>query len=320
MNIYFAPLEGITGYLFRQTYEKYFGGIDRYYAPFVTMRDGGYMKKKEKWDIAPENNPGYQLVPQIMTNQADAFCQAARHMEEMGYDEVNLNLGCPSGTVTAKNRGAGFLRNPDDLDRFFDTVFAHSPIAISVKSRIGYYEEDEFYRLLDIYNQYPIKELILHPRTREDLYRAPVHREIFSYAAQHSKNPLCYNGDICSLTDVEKLKKEFPDLKSIMIGRGFLMRPGFIRNSDSSAQKSDNFPGSPDYFDTLYHFVTELQQRYTENFSGETPVLFKMKELWSHLKMSVPDSEGCFKKIKKTKKLSEYNRIVREILVSHHNN
>ena len=223
MNIYFAPLERITGYLFRQTYEKYFGGIDRYYAPFVTMRDGGYMKKKEKWDIAPENNIGCHLVPQVMTNQADAFCQAARHMAEMGYDEVNLNLGCPSGTVTSKGRGAGFLRYPDELERFLDMIFTQSPIAISVKSRIGFYEEDEFYRLLDIYNQYPIKELILHPRTREDLYRAPIHREIFSYAAQHSKNPLCYNGDVRSVEDIEQLKADFIVISHVLIFQDCLL-------------------------------------------------------------------------------------------------
>ena len=326
MHLYFAPLEGITGHLFRCAYEKHFGGIDRYYSPFVTTRDGGFMKHREKNDILPENNSGLSLVPQILTNQAESFCQTARHMEEMGYREVNLNLGCPSGTVTAKGKGAGFLRFPDELDRFLDYIFEHSPIAVSVKSRIGFYETEEFDRLLDIYNQYPIKELILHLRTREEMYKAPVHREVFSYAVEHSKNPLCYNGDICSRQDLKQLLNEYPSLNSVMIGRGFLRRPGFA-TSDGAGNLSVNYDivkndsekitefSDTQYYQKLFNFITELQSSYERILSGETPVLFKMKELWSYLMTSVPDGEKCFKKIKKTKKIADYNQIVREILL-----
>lgn len=304
LAIYFAPLEGITNYLFRQIYHRHYDGIDRYYSPFVTTRDGGFMKKKEKGDVLPENNTGINLIPQILSNHAEGFCQTARHMEDLGYSEVNLNLGCPSGTVTSKKRGAGFLLFPDELNRFLDHIFTHSPISISIKSRIGFYAEEEFYRLLDIYNQYPVKELILHLRTRTDMYQAPVHREIFSYAEKHSHIPLCYNGDVTSIQDLEDLKKDFPALSAVMIGRGFLRYPGFTADHHQPLNSNK-----------LYDFVTELCQSYCEHFSGETPVLFKMKELWSYLKDSVPDGDKFFHKIKKTKKLSEYKQIVKEQLV-----
>ena len=300
MNIYFAPLEGITGYLFRQVYERHFGGVDRYYAPFVTMRDGGFMKKKEKRDVLPENNPGICLIPQVMTNHAESFCQAARHMEQMGYRQVNLNLGCPSGTVVSKSRGAGFLRAPQDLDRFFESIFEHCPIDISVKTRIGFYEEEEFFELLKIYNRYPICELIIHPRTREDLYKGTIHRKIFDYAVEHSKNPLCYNGDLQRPEDISEIKKAYPSVQSVMIGRGFLMHPGFVRDDWDDRE----------YHQKIFSFMEDLREVYKENFSGDTPVLFKMKEIWAFLKDSFDEGEDWFKKIKKTKKMSEYQAIL----------
>ena len=143
-------------------YERNFGGIDCYYAPFVTTRDGGIMKKKEKRDILPEKNKGIKLVPQIMTNRAEDFCKAAEQMAEMGYQEVNLNLGCPSGTIVPKGKGAGFLRKPEELERFLDIIYEKCDISISIKSRIGYYDVEEFPELLELYNRYPVKRLILH--------------------------------------------------------------------------------------------------------------------------------------------------------------
>lgn len=317
MNLYFAPLEGITGYIFRQAYEKNFGGIDAYYTPFVTTRDGGIMKKKEKRDILPENNKGFRIVPQIMTNRAEDFCQAASQIRDMGYEEVNLNLGCPSGTIVPKGKGAGFLRKPEELDRFLEAVFDKTDVSISIKSRIGFYGVEEFPELLRIYNQYPVKELILHLRTREEFYKEPVHPEVFRYAAEHSKNPLCYNGDLFRAEDVEKVKKEYPSLASVMIGRGFLRHPGFIRNDSDdtvSVRKADFGTWSDKVWNRkVYQFLCDLEQGYREVMSGETPVLFKMKEIWTHLKVSCPDGEKWFKKIKKVRKLGEYEEIVEEI-------
>ena len=303
MKYLFAPLEGITGYIFRQVYDAHFGGIDAYYTPFVTTRDGGIMRKKELRDIAPENNPGLHIVPQIMTTKADEFLQAASHMQELGYTEVNLNLGCPSGTVVPKGKGAAFLREPEKLDRFLYEIYDRCPLAISIKSRIGFSSADEFPRLLDIYKKYPVSLLILHLRTREEMYEPGVHEEVFDLAYDNSLR-LCYNGDICTEKDVKRIQDKYPTLDYVMIGRGYLSHPGFVGNDQKKSDYTD--------LKAIYDYVRDLQSRYEEVLFGETPVLFKMKELWTHLKASHPEGDKLFKKIKKVKHLDDYNSILRE--------
>ena len=300
IKYYFAPLEGITGSVFRRTYDRFFGGIDAYYTPFVTTRDGGIMKKKELKEILPENNPGLHIIPQIMTKKSDEFIQAAKHMEQLGYTEVNLNLGCPSGTVVPKGKGAGFLREPEQLDRFLEEIFDGCPIKISIKSRIGFYSADEFTKLMDIYKKYPVAMLILHLRTREEWYEGEVHRDAFAYAWRVDI-PLCYNGDIRSQSDIDEIKKEFPGIEHIMIGRGFLSHPGFAGNDHKKASYKDK--------KVLLEFSHALQEEYESVLYGETPVLFKMKELWSHMKDSFPEDDKLFKRIKKAKTLAEFNAV-----------
>ncbi|MCR5797820.1 MAG: tRNA-dihydrouridine synthase family protein [Eubacterium sp.] len=302
MKYYFAPLEGVTNALFRRTYDRVIGGIDSYYSPFVTTRDGGIMKRKEKSDIEPANNPGFKLIPQLLTTDASAFVQSSLHMEEMGYDEVNLNLGCPSGTVVPKGKGAGFLRTPDKLDRFLEEIFDRCRIQISLKTRIGFESADEFPRLLEIYNQYPVKELTIHLRTREEFYRGSVHEEVFQYAYTHSKAPLCYNGDVKTVADVRRLEETYPDLEAVMIGRGFLIDPGFIGNSgQTSDEKRANI------------FLDEMCKEYCQVISGDTHVLHKMKELWNYRKDAYENGDKIFKKIRKARSLSEYKDICYQI-------
>ena len=310
MKYYFAPLEGITGSVFRRTYDRFFGGIDAYYTPFVTTRDGGIMKKKELRDILPENNPGITLIPQIMTTKADEFVQAATHMQELGYTEVNLNLGCPSGTVVPKGKGSGFLREPEKLDRFLFEIYEKCPLAISIKARIGFASPEEFPALLDIFKKYPMRMLILHLRTREEWYQGSVHPEVFRYAwetladgdSTRAEDILCYNGDIKTAEDVEQIGSEFPELQHVMIGRGLLSHPGFAGNVTKKADFTDR--------KVVLEFIRALQAEYEEVLYGETPVLFKMKEMWTHLQESFPEDEKLFKRIKKTKHLRDYESVL----------
>lgn len=302
MQIYFAPLEGITGYIYRNAYEKFFGGIDRYYSPFVVTRDGGIMKNKEKNDISVAHNKAIFLVPQLLTNQAQSFCRAAKQMQEMGYQEVNLNLGCPSGTVVSKGRGAGFLARPDELNRFLEEIFKGCDCDISLKTRIGVEEPEEFVKLLEIYNQYPVKELIIHPRTRKEFYKGKPHMESFDYAYKNSKIPLCYNGDITTPEAYTQLEEKYPKLSAIMIGRGLIAKPGFLGNAVKKQEKVTK--------ECMRQFTETLLQDYREVMSGDIHALFKMKEIWIYMAPHFTNHEKYLKKIKKTNKLTEYQATV----------
>lgn len=302
MQIYFAPLEGITGYIYRNAYEDYFGGIDRYYSPFIVTGDTGIMKNKQKKDILPENNKGISLVPQLLTNRADNFCNAVKQMEALGYREVNLNLGCPSGTVVSKGRGAGFLGKTEELQRFLESIFEKCTCQISVKTRIGVESPEEFAALLELFNQYPVCELIIHPRTRSEFYKGKPHMEIFDYAYKHSKNPVCYNGDIFSVQDCQTISEQYPELSSIMIGRGLIARPGFAGNAEQKQTVVAK--------EMVQGFMGRLLADYREVMSGDIHALFKMKEIWLYLAPGFTNFEKYLKRIKKTNKLGEYQATV----------
>lgn len=305
MQLFFAPLEGITGYIYRNAYEEFFGGIDIYYSPFVVTRDRGIMKKKELRDILPENNERIKLVPQLLTNKAHNFLCAARQMKDLGYQEVNLNLGCPSGTVVSKGRGAGFLGRPEELQRFLEEAFNKCPCDISIKTRIGVEDKEEFYDLLEIYNQYPICRLIVHPRTRKEFYKGKPHMDIFDYAYTHSKNVLCYNGDVSLAQEYDAIEKKYQNLDGIMVGRGLIARPGFVMSDDDTAIKE-----SIRYKKNLQNFLGRLLDDYCSVMSGDIHALHKMKEIWLYIAPNFTNYEKYLKKIKKTNKLSEYKLTV----------
>ena len=226
MEIYFAPMEGITGYIYRNAFHDYFTGVDKYFTPFLSPNQNRALNPKEIRDVLPENNKGMQVVPQILTNRADYFLRAAEELKEKyGYGEVNLNLGCPSRTVVSKGKGAGFLAKPEELDSFFREVFHNIKGQMSVKARIGVDDSKQFCHLMDIFNQYPLCELIIHPRIQKDYYGNSPDWEVFGEAVHMSGIPLCYNGDIFTLEDYRRMKAAFPEVNRIMLGRGLLMNP-----------------------------------------------------------------------------------------------
>ncbi len=229
MRIYFAPLEGLTNTAYREAHAACFGGADLYFTPFYSPSAEG-LSKKEQRDLVADGMPHRDTVPQLLCRRTVYFMTATAQLVDMGYTALNLNLGCPSGTVTSKHKGSGFLTIPDELDRFFDEVFnalaqEHPAVTLSVKTRIGYEREEEMERLLTIYNRYPIAELIVHPRLRSDLYRGTPRMETFAYVAENSRAPVCYNGDIFSLEDYRAFTKKFPNISRVMIGRGAIATP-----------------------------------------------------------------------------------------------
>ena len=301
MKIYTAPLEGITGHVFRTALYHHFGGADKYFIPFIRPNQNGNFSTREKQDIMPENNLNMYPVPQILTNKAEDFLRTAEKLEAYGYKEINLNLGCPSKTVVSKGRGSGFLAEPDRLNAFLEEIFNETPIRISVKTRIGKESPEEWIRLLEIYNQYPMEELIIHPRIQTDFYKNTPNLEMFEYAVKNSKNPLCYNGDICTKEEYETICNRFPEVPSVMIGRGILKNPGLVRKIRQ---------GIPVEKDRIRAFHDELYREYQEVLFGEKTVLFKMKELWFYMAPLFTQYEKYAKKIKKAEKLKLYEAVV----------
>lgn len=313
MELYFAPLEGITGYLYRNAFRSVYTGIDKYFIPFISPNKNRPLGPKEIKDVLPEHNQGIYVVPQILTKYAKQFLQAAKELEEnYGYKEVNLNLGCPSRTVVSKGKGAGFLANPEELDLFFEEVFAHATVKVSVKTRIGVDRPEEFGRLLEIFNRYPLQELIIHPRVQKDYYGNTPNWKVFGEALQKSKNPLCYNGDIFTPEDFGNLRAEFPEVRRVMLGRGLLQDPALAERIKGDRNGGRNAEESTD-IERFRAFHDRLCRDYTEVMSGEKDVLFKMKEFWSYAEKQFPGEEKILKKIKKAARLCDYEQAVREL-------
>lgn len=309
MKYYFAPLEGISGYIYRNAYEKFFpNNIDKYFTPFIVPNQSKSLKTKEFRDVLPENNNGLNIVPQILTNDSKGFIETCKKLKQLGYDEVNLNLGCPSGTVVSKFRGSGFLAKREELDNFLDEIFKIQDMKISIKTRLGVDSADEFYEIMKIYNKYPMEELIIHPRTRQDFYGNKPNMEMFKDALKSSKNTICYNGDIFSVKDYEKFIEECPSVDRIMIGRGSLANPGLINEIKGKGVVDKNI---------LKEFHDEVCMGYKEILSGDINVLFRMKELWSYMIGMFEDSEKVAKKIKKERMLSEYNVIISRLFAEY---
>lgn len=313
MHIYFAPLEGITTYPYRNLHHKYFGGVEKYFTPFLAPGPEQGMSVKEMRDVLPENNAGVLVVPQILTNRAGDFLLASKKLSEMGYREINLNLGCPSGTVTAKKKGSGFLLYPDDLDRFFDEVFSDAAVRngeflVSVKTRIGKNEVEEWPELMQVYNRYPIHELTVHPRIQKEFYKGTPHLEVFTDILKESRNPVVYNGDLFTVEKVKEFREKFPTVGTVMIGRGLIRNPALAEMilQEETELEADILPRIREFHDALF-------EHYRETMSGDRNLLFRMKDLWSYMLAEVPDSEKLAKKIRKSQHVPEYLAAVEEV-------
>ena len=241
MKFYLAPMEGITGYIYRQAYNSCFKPMDRYFTPFLAPKHKSGFSSKELNDILPEHNQGMEVIPQILTSDPEDFLDTAVKLKEYGYTEVNLNLGCPSGTVAAKGKGAGFLKDTEKLARFLGEVsegMERENLHFSIKTRVGVESEEEFQTLLGLYNQCPLTELIIHPRVLKDFYKYNVRMNAFKEGFEKSRHSVCYNGDIFRRKDYDRLVKEYPDLDKIMMGRGIMMNPFLMEEiADGTSQK-----------------------------------------------------------------------------------
>lgn len=305
MDFYFAPLEGITGYLYRNAFHESFDcGIKKYFSPFIAMNKNGLMKSRELEDLKKQHNQGMVVVPQLLGSKGAEAVSYIRQLKEMGYQEVNLNIGCPYQTVVSKGKGAGLLADTDKLSTFLEEVFSEADIAVSVKTRVGMERPEEFEEILEIYNQYPLSELIIHPRVRTDFYDNHPDMETFRMAVKKSKASVCYNGDLFTIKDYCCFTETFPQVQKIMLGRGLIANPGLL---------SEILTGKVIDSDRLKGFHDRIFADYQRIMSGDTNTLFKMKELWNYMQFLFDDSERYIKKIRKAKTGVEYMNAVNSL-------
>ncbi|MBO4886950.1 MAG: tRNA-dihydrouridine synthase family protein [Firmicutes bacterium] len=309
MMIEMAPMEGITNYIYRQVFAAHFGGVDRYYTPFLSPNQTESLQSKEWKELDPENNAGLHVIPQLLTKNADHFLWAAGQAAKLGYREVNYNIGCPSGTVVAKGKGSGMLRDPDQLDETLDMIFRSCPIAVSIKTRIGISDPAEFEKILAIYNQYPIVRLIIHPRVQKEFYKGSVHREIFALACEQAKMPLVFNGNLATVSDVDSVMEDFPHLKGVMLGRGMLTNPAL-------AEQAIRVPGASLTMDRFASFHSDLIRQNSEVLYGDHQVLHRMKEFWPYWYVNFTNGRKYWKAVRKARYLSDYLAAVDQLFSS----
>ena len=300
MKYQMAPLEGITTYIYRNAYAKYYGRIDEYFTPFISPHQDKTMNQKERREVAPENNQGMVLVPQILTHSSIDFLKTVEELKELGYRHVNLNFGCPSATVTTKKKGAGILQDLDLLTRFLDEIFSETDIGISVKTRIGFSDVSEWEEIFQIYERFPIEELIVHPRVREDFYKNTPNLEVFSKVYERTEIPIVYNGNLFSTEDIRNCEKTYPKLAGMMPGRGLIACPALLEETEDESKH-------------FWQFHDEIYAGYQTTQSGDRNVLYRMKELWFYWEKAFAPMEAYSKQIKKAQKCVEYEAAVRQV-------
>lgn len=306
VKYYMAPLESVTTWIYRQAHAKIYGRLDKYFIPFLEPHEKRDFKTRELQEILPEHNENIYAVPQILTNRSEGFIKLAKALKEWGYEEINLNLGCPSKTVVTKGKGSGFLAEPEELERFLTEIFdaLSGEVKISVKTRIGKEDPEEFPALLKLFNKYPMEELIIHPRVQKDGYGSVPRLELYELAEKQSVNPLCYNGDLYTREQIRNFVERFPGTERLMFGRGFLRDPGLLYNEGKD---------SKDIFEKFWAFHDLVYEGYQERNMGDRNVLFKMKELWSYQVYQFSEPERLFKTFKKVQDCNEYEQMIRNL-------
>lgn len=306
VKYYMAPLESVTTWIYRQAHAKIYGRLDKYFIPFLETHEKRDFKTRELQEILPEHNENIYAVPQILTNRSEGFIKLAKALKDWGYEEINLNLGCPSKTVVTKGKGSGFLAKPEELERFLTEIFdaLSGEVKISVKTRIGKEDPEEFPALLELFNKYPMEELIIHPRVQKDGYGNVPRLELYELAEKQSLNPLCYNGDLYTREQIRNFAERFPGTERLMFGRGFLRDPGLLYNEGKDPK---------DIFEKFWAFHDLVYEGYQERNMGDRNVLFKMKELWSYQVYQFSEPERLFKTFKKVQDCNEYEQMIRNL-------
>lgn len=311
MKLFLAPIQGMTIAFYRNLYAELFGGIDAYYAPFIAINSGRKVKSPIFKDILPQaNQEAVTVVPQLLGNNSEDFRFYASTIADMGYKEINWNIGCPFPKVTKKKKGSGILPHPDMINDFLSQVCLDDSYELTVKMRLGLHDVEEGMKVIDILNDYPLKGVILHGRTGDQKYEGTVDLEAFRTLYNACKHDMTYNGDIYTYDDFQKIQSMFPSIHSYMLGRGALSNPylpSIIKNGGSC---------TGDGLTTIRRLHDEVFGYYETVMSGDKHLCDRMKEFWVYISKNLHTSEKLYKKLKKSKTKSEYLSRVNQIFDS----
>lgn len=304
-----SPLQGFTDFRFRNAFQQYFGGIDTFYAPYIRLNGKLVIKSSYQRDLHPDNNSTLEVIPQVMTNDADEFLFVIKYIQELGYKELNWNLGCPYPMVTKRGMGSGLICDPQKINHILDRAHSETDVVVSMKMRMGYEHSEEILDVFPILDTYPLKNIAIHARIGKQLYKGGVDLDAFARCIDATKHTLYYNGDITSVTAFKAMQERFPMIDHWMIGRGLIADPFLPQmiKDDTTAYPKDRFKIFSDFHDTIY-------QEYDAALSGPTPIKMKMQGFWEYFSQAFPNPQKTFKKIKKAGNSKNYQSAVAEIL------
>lgn len=304
-----SPLQGFTDFRFRNAFHTYFGGIDTFYAPYIRLDGTLKIKNSYQRDLDPANNIGMPVIPQVMTNDADGFLFVVKYIQELGYKELNWNLGCPYPMVTKRGMGSGLICDPVKIDHILDRVHAETDVVVSMKMRMGYEHAEEILDVFPILDKYPLRNIAIHARIGKQLYRGGVNLDAFQRCIESTRHKLYYNGDITTVASFKAMQERFPSIDHFMMGRGLIadpFLPSMIKNN-TTEYPTDRFERFRAFHDTIY-------EQYDAALSGPTPIKMKMQGFWEYFALAFDNPQKTFKKIKKANNPKAYQQAVNDIL------
>lgn len=304
MKIYLAPLQGLTDWMFREAFSKHIGLFDKTFTPFVRVQNGEFYRPNQCNDLFPEHNRFQKPVPQFLGNDAVSFFRFEELCLQHGYDEVNINMGCPYPMVTGRRMGAGLLSYPVEIERLLNEIFNAATVKISVKCRLGMEHASEFEALIPVFNEFPLEEIIIHPRVGKQQYKGDVDFDAFLYYVPALKASVCYNGDINSNEDAARILQKTPAIQTLMLGRGVLQNPFLLSELRNESLMADEKVAR------LKGFHAELITCCQQKYSGDHHFLKHLEELWTYQSEGFANSHKLFKLIKKCKSLDQYERVI----------
>jgi len=308
-SVYLAPLQGFTDFVYRKAYSEIFRGIDAFFIPYISVKNNVILKKYEKETVSA-NNQQTRVIPQVLASDADEILFLSKFLEDNGYTEINLNLGCPYPMVTNREMGAGLLPHPDKLHGILNSFFEKSNLKLSVKLRAGLLAPTEIEQIVPVLNQFPLTEVIFHPRIAKQLYEGEIYHSAFQFAETHLKHKLAYNGDIFSIDDFKTKQNLFPQTTNWMLGRGVLMNPFLpaeINNIEITAREK---------LEKLKEFHQLIFKYYSETMDNEGNAINKMKQFWIYFSYNFGNQRKTFKAIKKADTRGKYDREIQKIFLS----